>query len=229
MCDSVCSYPVDTDLESADVWPEDAPAYIQMEDDSVHTDSTYPLPELKYIDTDHNGNSPPATGTSAVVINNFSPTLVCLNAIDSGATGFDLIGNKITVKSLAYHFGVNINTDPALVFLRIAFIWDKQPNGVVPSPSLVYANNLAFAHPNINTRERFIILKSYEFPLAKNGWDSSYISGKIPIDMQTVYPSPALNSVPQTGALYLFFNGFNTAGGASGGLYGNFRVRYVDN
>lgn len=220
---------VDDDLKPLEIQPCDEIPYMQLElHAATHTDTEYPQPELKYFDTDILGNSPPVATQPPVQILNFAPFVVCINQIAQGTQTGQRVSNQITCKSLSYHLVVN-TAGNAQQFCRLSFVWDRQPNGgPVPAEPSIYSSLVAFAFPNINTRDRYVILRTIELPLVESGNDNNYISGRIPLDMVSTYVGSAGN-VPATGALLILWNGYTAVTGPAGNLNGQFRLRYYDN
>ena len=156
---------VEGDIEGDEISPNDLVPYLEMETENQHTLVPYPYPELKYHDTDQLGNSPPVAASAPFSVANATPQTYLLNRFTAGGSSGALIGNQITCKSLSYHLGIStVSTTQA--YVRVCFIWDKQPNGAnLPAEPFIFSTAIAFSFQNVNTRNRFIVLRSLELPL----------------------------------------------------------------
>lgn len=190
-----------------------------------HTDSAYPLPEMKILDTDMQcrtaavGMGPTAIPSSGLV------RYVTLN-LPRGNTARNFVGNEITIKSLSYNFWFAQPATPQPV--RISFVWDKQPiSTAIPSYLSIFNDGTItpspYSHTSLDNRSRFIYLKSFFFPSPLNA-NSNYVSGKIPINMKCVMPL-ILGNGPHSGGLLIV----TCCLGADIPIDGRLRVRYYDN
>lgn len=212
-----------------DCWPDDQPhvnsrSYSLITVGDRHTDPVYPRPELKLIDVSANGsltnNSQLSVPTTGVVIN-------LMQNILQGTSLSTFTGNQITVKSVSYNFAPNGYAAGDVI--RVALVWDLQPNAATAAYGDVYnasfiAGGLAYAHLNFNNRQRFIILRTFVFPPPLNG-ASTYYTGSCPINMVTTFQDPqSTPRSPQTGALLLV-----CCANSAENIQGIFRIKYYDN
>jgi len=123
-------------------------------------------PELKYVDTEATDTAIPA-GTSSV-------DFVLLNSIAQGSDNTNRIGRKITVKSIDINaiFTGMIATNAASIGTPSAMVrwWvlvDAQPDGATATAADVWKSTSTFAvaHRNLDTSERFKVLRTGTFDL----------------------------------------------------------------
>jgi len=68
--------------------------------------------------------------------------MTCLNEVVQGATVYNRIGSKIMMKSCRIRFNLSMLANPALAFLRIAVVYDRQPNGAFPAIADVFGDSV---------------------------------------------------------------------------------------
>lgn len=193
-----------------------------------HSNPVYPRPECKIYDADQTG-APPSGTPSSTVISDLG-TVVCLNKLITGTGVTNFLGNQISIKSLSYRYELDLPATNAVPTSgRVLLIWDKQPNGATAAYTDIFqlANYLSFA--NVNTRERFVILRNDQYSLSPNGDQTLFFERYVSINMLTTFVNgQATAGVPQSGALLLAFVGDQSSTGRPN-ITGYFRVRYYDN
>lgn len=191
-----------------------------------HTNPVYPKPECKIYDTDVAAASPP-TSTLYPITN--VGVVSCVNTIPTGTGVGGFTGNQVSIKSAAYRFELDLGTTPVATSGRVLLIWDKQPNGALAAFTDIFAfpNYLSFA--NVNTRERFVILRNDQFSLSPQGDQSIFIERFVKINMTTTFTNNSAGTVPQTGALLIVFIADQATAANQPRIAGNIRVRYYDN
>lgn len=159
-----------------------------------------------------------------------------LNSIPQGDDSITRDGRKIIMKSLAIKLAGNATAaDGAFVSPRLAIVYDKNPNGVLPTATDVFNTNDGISHPNLNNRDRFVILydnfcgmKRGHDPLSwpGAGYVNFHIQEYLKLDLSTVYGPTGSGTIAgtQTGALYAVFLGSSVPSVISS----SFRVRFVD-
>jgi len=133
-------------------------------------------PELKYVDTEATDTAVPA-GTSSV-------DFVLLNSIAQGSDNTNRIGRKITVKSIdinAIFTGMIASgtTGTPSAMIRWWVLVDAQPDGATATPADVWKSTSTFAvaHRNLDTSERFKILRTGTFDLCNQSSAAGNSSG----------------------------------------------------
>lgn len=103
-----------------------------------------------------------------------------LNGIAEGSSFFNRIGRRITMKSICVEGHIvnsGVESGDALDYIRILLVYDRQPNGAVPSLADVITNvNQAgtgetnpFGFPNYTNLDRFRILRDYRLGMFDTG------------------------------------------------------------
>lgn len=191
-----------------------------------------------------------------------APSLALLNGLSVGNNFYQRVGRQVVLHSLRVKgYVVPTRGNAAAVnnqSARILVVYDRQPNGVLPNnqdiiqgiDSLGGTTFDADQHPNLNNRERFLILRDDFFmlmPLGINGANSAnnynysvdpasngslhHIDWYIPLKglkMQFGGDTNAISSI-QTGALYLWtFSTGDTNATSAWAFFGSARLRYVD-
>lgn len=195
-----------------------------------HTNPLYPRPECKIYDADQAGVSPPATSPVSI---NSSGTVVCVNQMLTGTGVQQFTGNQVTIKSVAMRFEVDLPPAPASQVPtsgRVMLIWDRQPNGTVASFTTIFSSASYLAFANVNTRERFVVLRNRQYSLSPNGTQTIFFEEYVPVNMTTTFTNGQSSAgVPQTGALLLVYIGDQSTAANQPTILGIVRVRYYDN
>jgi len=133
--------------------------------------------EIKSLDV-INATTPTANTQSALSLN-ITPQFVPLNLVTIGSSAWNRVGRKISMKSLRIRGFIgrtsnNVSTVPPQ-FSRMAVVYDKQPNGALPTISDLYLDQASQSGDssfsgvtsgvNMNNRDRFEILWD---------WDASF-------------------------------------------------------
>lgn len=162
-------------------------------------------------------------------------TVVPLNAVPLGDDAIARDGRKILMKSLQYKltaFASQAAGAPPQP--RLAIVYDKNPNGLLPVVTDIFQSSSGVALTNLNNRERFEVIHD-NFAGLKIGHDpliagaagyvfTSQWYGRL--DHTTVYGASGSGTQAgtQTGALYAVLLG--GAGDTSGIV--NLRLRFAD-
>lgn len=97
-----------------------------------------------------------------------------INGLVVGANAFQRIGRKISLLSVrmtGYIQWAQAGTTPSTEYLRVALVYDKQPDGVSPTWAQVFttvdsggtATSTSTAQPNLDNKDRFIILRDMRY------------------------------------------------------------------
>lgn len=196
--------------------------------------------ELKVFDT---AVAAYAVNTTGLVGN------ICLPVV--GADFNQRVGRKILIKSVYIRGRIALAASDANALIdapsqlgRIILLWDKQPNGALPSVSDILTSATATAQFNINSRDRFKILKDKQwafgyynrsttatqtYAVADNVCFPIKIYKKL--NLETIFNGSAGTIADiSSGSLVLFFIGTEASGtnqGAQATI--SIRVRYKDN
>lgn len=124
--------------------------------------------ELKSVDT---------SGFSLVPSTTMQAQL--LNATIPGSTGWNRLGRKIALKSIALNIDLcndGTGVTPGLFdHLRLVLVYDKQPNGAAPGWTDMFltvnaaggTSSTSVSHPNLNNKDRFKIVRDYQYKLGQ--------------------------------------------------------------
>lgn len=195
-----------------------------------HTNSVYPKPECKIYDADQAGVSPPATPAQNLPA---TGTVVCVNQLVTGSGVQNFTGNQITIKSVAYRFEVDLPASAANQVMtsgRVMLIWDRQPNGAVPAYNVIFSSASYLAFANVNTRDRFVILRNDQISLSPNGQQTVFLERFVKVNMTSTFVNGQSSAgVPNTGALLLVYISDQATSANQPTITGIVRVRYFDN
>lgn len=159
-----------------------------------------------------------------------------LNNIPQGDDSVTRDGRKIIMKSVAFKLAGNAAAGAgSFVAPRLAIVYDKNPNGVLPVSTDIFTTNDGTTHSNLNNRDRFVIMydnfcgmKRGHDPLSwpGEGYVNFHIQEYLKLDLSTVYGPTGSGTIAgtQTGALYAVFLGSSTPSV----IGSSFRVRFVD-
>lgn len=195
-----------------------------------HTNPVYPKPELKLYDADHAGVSPPATPAAAITN---AGTVVCCNRMVTGTGVQQFTGNQVAVKSVAYRFEVDLpatSANQVMTSGRVMLVWDKQPNGNIAAYTDIFSTASYLSFANVNTRERFVILRNDQISLSPNGQQTVFLERFVKVNMLTTFTNAqAAPAAPITGALLLVYISDQGTPANQPTITGLVRVRYYDN
>lgn len=194
-----------------------------------HTNPVYPRPEVKYIDSTQTGAAfisatPAQTAITAAGLGGV------LNKIVQNGSTPGRIGCRVSIKSVAYRFEIDLGPTPIPVSGRVVLLWDKQPN-----VTTTYAWTDIFSVPSylsfmdVGNSLRFVILRNQQFSLSPQGDQSLFFEGYCKINMESVWPQGTTTAVtPQTGALVLMYISDTAVVASQPLIQGCWRVRYID-
>jgi len=185
----------------------------------------------------------PAAGISWILPNALSgdPTaafvgITCLNLVPQGAGVFQRVGNKIFTRNIRLRAYFSAATAADLVYLRVAVIYDRQPNGAYPAIADIFANATTGACTqmvslNIANVRRFTPLRDQILTVDPAKSVMPVIDWYIPCRLQTEFKtSTSAIADITTGSILLVVSAVNGAGSlstfATGGLVS--RIRYDD-
>lgn len=199
--------------------------YRLMSISTPHNNPIYPRPEQKFIDL--NSASTPYTGLLSNFITNTGTVVGLLQEIIQGVRASERIGFSISVTSLAYRYRILVNSlNSAPANGRVIFVWDKQPNGSIPSFAAIFETSDYLSFNNIPNKDRFVILRNDMFSLNPSGNTTMYFEGFVKICMNSNY-NQGVKSHPVSGNLLLCYVADQPLT-TQPGINGFFRVRYVD-
>jgi hypothetical protein len=197
-------------------------------------------PEIKSFDTSIAEYSLPVNTFSGTAPNVFTGGMTCLNLIQQGATYYNRIGSKATIKSIAFAAVFDIATPQTQsISIRIMIVYDRQCNGAYPTTDDILSINDGgmggFFNVNLNmaNRSRFMILRDGLYKL-----DQACQLGicyktfiKCRLDSEYSTNTGAIGDI-RSGAIYLIaFSDSGTIGGTVNQIdmiSGLSRIRYYD-
>lgn len=193
-----------------------------------HTNPLYPRPELKIFDCDQAATTPPPTPAVLTNIPN-SGAVVCINAVPTGTSVSNFLGNQVSIKSVGYRVELDLGTTPVPTSGRVLLIYDKQPNGTLAAWTDIFTSAQYLAYGNPNTRERFVILRNDQFSLSPQGDQTLFYDRYVKVNMTTTYASGSPGTVPQTGAILLAYISDQPTAANQPRISANIRTRFYDN
>jgi len=213
-----------TDYEPEQIYLDDAcplTPYQRLRVSRAPSNPVYPRPELKAIDSFLN-----ITLTTSVV------AVIFLNSIVRGTGNNNRTGNQVTIRGVFWniipYLPARYDTPPAQPAMRIQLIWDKQPNGALPTGADLYVSGSFSYYPlNYNNKDRFVILRTWVYPSPLNG-TTNYELGSLPIDMVSTYSNDTGVGAPITGALLLAYSVNNVNPTPNPTIYGSIRTYFYD-
>jgi len=95
--------------------------------------------------------------------------MTCLNEVLQSATVYGRVGAKILMKSIRLRAQFYLAADPSLAWVRVAVIYDRQPNGAYPLIGDIFADANTGAVPfsaglNITNKGRFTVFRDQVIP-----------------------------------------------------------------
>lgn len=191
------------------------------------TNPVYPRPEVKYFDVQI------GVIAGAVPIANNGTTIVSLNTIVQGLLSQNRIGGQVATKSVYYQYVVSLPTGDTTtaVAVRHMLVWDRQSNGANPVAADFLQNpgsvGFVVSPLNLANRDRFVVLVDERLTMSPGSDIIKLCSGFRYINQQSTFGNSAIP--PTTGGLFAFFVSDEPAGATAPNLYGNWRVRFIDN
>lgn len=179
--------------------------------------------------------------TAAVNHNCDTTGLVSLiNGVAQGSDFNNRIGRKVTIKSvqLRGHF-TSQDGEVADCYCRLLIVYDRQPNGALPSVTDVLTASTSVSFMNLNNRERFVILAEHSIALADKSslvagdqWRGSPTTASVDIyrkvDLPVIFDGTgATIGDIQTGSLFVLSIGDQVTNNAYNCALTT-RVRFVD-
>jgi len=182
-------------------------------------------------------------------------TIDTVNVLAIGAGTFQRIGRGVHMKSLYLRGAMFPSGNPGTnsgEYIRVAVVYDRQPNGAVPNYSDIFltvdasgnGSNGPFDMPNLNNSERFVILADEHMAFTNTSGSASVpsddilldqtqrtkIDRYIPIrDFPINFKGDTANITSITsGALYVITCGSLAAASAGSTFNYAARVRYTD-
>lgn len=198
-------------------------------------------PEKKAVDTARQGLNFIAGGSFLLV-----------NGIVPGAAGYQRVGRKISMNSLAIRgwvYFAQAGAAPTFDFLRMLVVYDRQPNGALPALADILLDctsagataTESTSNVNLNNADRFKILKEqvWATPGAAAAAAYSGINENTPLEfkiylklngLETHYNNGVAGTIADitTGALYLITVGLNGAADYQYRAGTDTRLRYTD-
>lgn len=190
----------------------------------TRTRSNYPKPEVKFVDKQ--------IGTVLVPleVSEDGTFIHPLNELAQGVSGSQRIGQQVGIKSCYYQYVVNFGTSAQPIVVRSLLVWDRTPNGGTPTMTDVLSTTTATfitAPMNLANRDRFVILSDERITLSPQGEQIKIVDSFRKINQVSTYNDVGLK--PQTGGLFLMMVSDEDTEGVNPTVYGDWRVRYVDN
>jgi len=180
-------------------------------------------PEVKYVDSNVN-----ATPTNVV-------GFTLMNGCFQGTSDQTRIGTKIQAKGLVVTgtimMPVNV-TGGTTDVIRLGVLFDKQTDGVAPVSTDVWDNALGTGfvvdHRNLDTAERYVILRDMKIAIGQVGPASAYFEMYIPFEEVTKFNNGVSGTVSDivTGSVY--FYQVSTASVSTCAMRANLRYKFVD-
>jgi len=184
--------------------------------------------EVKTIDIDSTSSNVTST-----------PGITLLNGVANGTDFTDRIGRRIFMKSLYFRGFLRPEDDTAANnSVRIAIVYDCDPNGAAPAWTDIFKQSTTTSQLNLNNRDRFQILYDEIYALGavqttanqafSNGDNQYAFKEYIPIMDDTIFGgTTAVIASIRSGAVWLCWLGEGAAGnGATLGW--STRIRFID-
>lgn len=176
-------------------------------------------PEKKNIDTNSSA-APPLTSSFS------TPAL--LNGCAQGTNNSERVGRKSTIKSVSLKY-THVPNAPASQ-CRILIVYDKQPNGSLPTTTDVIPNNSFTSHTNLGYSDRFVVIMDEVSDSSQSSAINISGSRYVKCNLETLYGG-STNGIASINSGALFLMAANNADptiGVVSTLYYSVRVRYTD-
>ena len=171
-------------------------------------------------------------------------TVQLINGITQGVTSTARIGRKVVISAIQirWHYTFPVSaTDNRWGPWRWCLVYDSSPDGVLPTPALIFDDNSFLGNVNLNSSERFAVLHDEVIPGNSFGYmplsgtlGSSGFAGKFYREFRKgleMHFSATLGTIAdiQKGAIYIMFvNSNSVSGTAPSSFYFNARTRFTD-
>lgn len=163
-----------------------------------------------------------------------------VNGITQGVQSTQRIGRKVVLTSIQVRWLYEAALAATTEFWapwRWCLVYDSSPDGVLPSPALIFDDNSFLGNVNLNSSERFLILHDEiigkpvdNLRVSVTNGNSGY-AGKFykKLNYQQHF-SATLGTIAdiQKGAIYIMFCNSAAATGTTWSFYFNSRVRFTD-
>jgi len=188
-------------------------------------------PEIKQLDINVS-NTAVVTGT---------PYIASMTAaIAEGTDSNDRIGIKILLKSLDLQLDAiamvnagiatpSTTTGTSPGFMDVFVVWDKQPNGAVPTVATIFANTTTpLTFGNVGQLDRFVVLRRRRFSFDGSKGLSETMTEHVPLELATRFADATAS--PNTNDIYIvaLCNNAAGAGTINGGIAYSARIKFVD-
>lgn len=210
------------------------------------------LKEVKCLDCWDWANTTPTAFSNIALVN--AGAFYLINGIAVGSAFYQRIGAKIQMKSLQYHFYFSQSGNNAQPYTpqqcRLMIIYDKQPNGNLPTLANLLTDYSAagavvanpFGMINLPYRDRFEVIHDRYFSLqtantttgtvGTEGDNTTWngISGYVKLRRRvTCYQTTSYQIGDiSTGSLFMFTASNIASGSEPWAMYGITRLRYYD-
>lgn len=159
-----------------------------------------------------------------------------LNDVLQGAGVYERVGVKILMRSVRIRATLTANASPAMAIVRMAVIYDRQPNGAAPAIADIFTDTRVAGATttdicsgvNISNKNRFTILRDQMWNLDSATSLSHVVDWFIPCRLQTEFKASAGTIADiSTGSLLLVTAGLNVTSFANM-FQCRSRIRYED-
>lgn len=169
---------------------------------------------------------------------NNTPFINHVNEINQGTALIERIGVRAKMLAVLIKFAVKVQTSTVIAFGKLALVYDRQPQGVLPIANQIYDAGTVTGPQVTNNRDRFEILWEKTFSLTGNtsgglanltGKSSMMIDERISFSRDTNWAQGTSGAIAntRTGALYLVSMGDSPPGFALE-YDGYHQTQYVD-
>ena len=178
--------------------------------------------ELKSFDQIIAGGTVPFVSTASQTAVGTEPGVAwtgytCINEMQTGTAFYQIVGTRATVTSITFDAQVVLSTGLAAATavvglyaatVRVALVYDRQPNGVYPALVDIFAINQSppdfDSSVNIMNRSRFMVLADqyYDLDVAQAVVRDVHIYRKCRLDCEYGPTSPTIGEL-KTGAIYV--------------------------
>lgn len=158
----------------------------------------------------------------------------CINEVTQGAAVYQRIGNKVVFRSIHARFCIYMLTGTIGAAIRIALIYDRQPNGAYPAGAEMFQTTLTtmprYSPLNIGNKSRFSIIRDQVVDLSVQSNYSKSIQIYAKGRWETEYAGVGTGTIGdiKTGAIYLYIVEPWATGGHCDLSSGTVRLRYYD-
>lgn len=153
-----------------------------------------------------------------------------LNGLAQGTGTNERVGRKTTLKSVQLRYTHIPTSGGPDSQVRIAIIYDKQPNGALPAASDIFNQANFNSHLNLANSDRFVVIMD---EISESSQSSLIgISGQryVKCNLETIYggTTNGIASINSGSLMILAANNADPTIGAVSSLFFNVRIRYTD-